>query len=188
MTINDTIKGLAAGLARAGLSKLAAVAPPSDVDAADLEKQQQRPPRQQPFRERSEEDRQRLAIVGTGHETLIPTNDKLLAYQTLTGFDTAPVLLSAGHAGRAAPNIGLHARVVSAERETGRRYRRYHLLINFCLGAQIVVGAALTALGAAKGSRRAITAFAAINTIMAAILTYLKGSGLPDRYRAQEHG
>lgn len=129
----------------------------------------------------------RIAITGTDHNALIPTNDKLLAFRSLTGIDTVPALSSTGHARRAAPNIGLYSRVVQAEQKAAHNYRIFHGLINFCLGAQIVVGAALTAIGAANGSRHAVTGLGAMNTIMAGILTYLKGSGLPDRFKAQEN-
>ncbi|KAK2827828.1 hypothetical protein FQN49_007303 [Arthroderma sp. PD_2] len=52
-----------------------------------------------------------------------------------------------------------------------------------CLGVQIVVAAALTALGAGNGPRVLITIFGAVNTAIAGYLTYLKGSGLPNRKR-----
>ncbi len=42
-------------------------------------------------------------------------------------------------------------------------------------------------MGAAKSSHVAITAFGAINTVIAGLLTYLKGSGLPNRIRWYEN-
>ena len=41
--------------------------------------------------------------------------------------------------------------------------------------------AALTALGAAGASRSAVTVFGAMNTVMAGMLIFLKGSGLSNR-------
>lgn len=52
---------------------------------------------------------------------------------------------------------------------------------------QIIVGAALTALGAAKGPPAVVTLLGAINTIVAGILTYLKGQGLPTRLEQYLH-
>lgn len=152
----------------------------------DREEQGYPPSRDQAGRETSSNER-RIAIVGTDHNALIPPNDKLLAFRSLTGIDTVPALSSTGHARRAAPNIGLYFRVVQAEQKAAQSYRIFHIAINFCLGAQIIVAAALTAIGAADGSRHAITGLGAMNTIMAGILTYLKGSGLPDRFKIQEN-
>jgi hypothetical protein len=42
-------------------------------------------------------------------------------------------------------------------------------------------------MGAANSNHRAITAFGALNTVIAGILTYLKGSGLPNRIRYYEN-
>jgi hypothetical protein len=62
----------------------------------------------------------------------------------------------------------------------------FNLLINTCLGTQIIVAAVLTALGAADGPHSAVTGLGAINTIIAGFLTYLKGSGLPNRLKYHE--
>jgi hypothetical protein len=62
-------------------------------------------------------------------------------------------------------------------------YKRFNILINGCLGLQIIVAAALTAMGAGNASHSAVTTFGAINTVIAGILTFLKGSGLPSRLK-----
>ncbi|KAL7929237.1 hypothetical protein V8C35DRAFT_315880 [Trichoderma chlorosporum] len=145
------------------------------------------PPNRDPEGQETGGNGKRMAIIGTDNDALIPTNDKLLAFRSLTGIDTVPALSSTGHAKRAAPNIGLYFRVVEAEQKAAKSYKIFHIIINFCLGAQIIVGAALTAIGAANGSRHAVTGLGAMGTIMAGILTYLKGSGLPDRFKVQEN-
>ncbi|KAL4973808.1 hypothetical protein BDW66DRAFT_161776 [Aspergillus desertorum] len=111
----------------------------------------------------------RFTLNRTDASVLIPPSDKLLVFRALTGIDT--------------PNIGIYTRVVQAETKAAKHYRFYATLINTCLGIQMVVAAALTALGAARGPHNAVTAFGAINTIVAGTLTYLKGSGLPDRLK-----
>jgi hypothetical protein len=88
---------------------------------------------------------------------------------------------------RAAPNPGIYNRVCHREAKAKRGFKLASLLINSCLGIQIVVAAALTAMGAADTNRSAITLFGAINTCIAGILTYLKGSGLPNRIRWYEN-
>jgi SMODS and SLOG-associating 2TM effector domain len=84
---------------------------------------------------------------------------------------------------RVAPNLGIYARVVHNEKVAKDGYKRYSVLINSCLGAQLIVAAALTAMGAANSGHATITAFGAINTVIAGFLTYLKGSGLPARLK-----
>src|SRR5450755_2775462 len=54
-------------------------------------------------------------------------------------------------------------------------------LLNICLLVQIAIGAVLTALGASQAPHLAITILGAANTVMAGVLTYLKGQGLPYR-------
>ncbi|KAJ5085222.1 hypothetical protein N7532_009993 [Penicillium argentinense] len=126
--------------------------------------------------------------VATNHpDTLIPPNDKLLIFRALTGIDSVPALTNGGHLLRSAPNVGIYTRVIRNETKAARGYRIFNALINTCLGIQIVVAAAVTALGAASGPHSAVTAFGAINTIMAGILTYLRGSGLPDRLKAYQN-
>ncbi|KAJ5355142.1 uncharacterized protein N7496_012354 [Penicillium cataractarum] len=118
---------------------------------------------------------------------LIPPTDKLLIFRALTGIDSVPALTQGGHLLRTAPNVGIYTRVVTNEAKSRRAYTFFNYLINICLGIQIVVAAALTALGAASGPHSAITAFGAINTIMAGVLTYLRGSGLPDRLKSYQN-
>lgn len=127
-----------------------------------------------------------LTVATTDASALIPAHDKLLVFRSLTGIDTVPALRNAGHSVRAAPNIGIYARVVRCERVAAKGYRTFNLLINACLGIQIIVAAVLTALGAANGPHSAVTGFGAVNTIIAGFLTYLKGSGLPNRLKYHE--
>ena len=122
-------------------------------------------------------------VVQTDSSRLIPPDDKLLVFRALTGIDDVPALTTPHHSDRSAPNVGIYARVVRAEQSAAKRYRFFSILMNICLGIQVVTGAAITALGAASGPHGAVTAFGALNTIMAGILTYLNGSGLPDRLK-----
>lgn len=55
---------------------------------------------------------------------------------------------------------------------------------NFCLVLQLVLGASLTALGAAdKNKSTAITVLAAANTVNAGFIALMHNSGIPTRYR-----
>lgn len=81
------------------------------------------------------------------------------------------------------PNMGIYQRVCKQEEGYKKSYNWFSWLINSALGLQIIFAAALTALGAGNGPRSAVTAFGALNTIIAGFLTYLKGSGLPNRFK-----
>lgn len=129
----------------------------------------------------------RMTDLTSNPDYLIPPNDKLRVFRALTGIDSVPALTHGGHLLRTGPNVGIYTRVISNETKAARGFRFFNFLINTCLGIQIVVAAAVTALGAASGPHSAVTAFGAINTIMAGVLTYLRGSGLPDRLKAAQN-
>ncbi|KAK9770026.1 hypothetical protein SCAR479_13285 [Seiridium cardinale] len=112
----------------------------------------------------------------------ISTGASLTMFRLMLGITSSPHLGFAQQ-NRPAPNIGIYARVVYAEQKSKDSFKIFSLLINCCYFLQIVVAAAVTALGAASANHNAITAFGAINTIMAGLLTFLKGSGLPARYK-----
>lgn len=118
---------------------------------------------------------------------LVPANNKLAVFRQLTGIDSVPALKLTEILGRPASNLGIYARTVRAEDRATLQYRIFSFLINACLGIQIIVAASLTALGAGNGPHRVVTGFGAINTIIAGFLTYLKGSGLPNRYKHQQN-
>lgn len=84
---------------------------------------------------------------------------------------------------RPAPNVGIYKRIASEERKAKLEYYACALLINTCLLAQVVFASALTALGAGHGSHTQITVLGAANTIIATVLTFTKGSGLPNSLR-----
>ena len=84
---------------------------------------------------------------------------------------------------RPAPNVGIYKRIASEESKAKLKYYACVLLINTCLLAQVVFATGLTALGAGHGSHAQITALGAVNTVIAAILTFIKGSGLPNSLR-----
>ncbi|OBT82372.1 hypothetical protein VE02_08751 [Pseudogymnoascus sp. 03VT05] len=107
------------------------------------------------------------------------TDERLFLFRRLTGITTHPSMVGS----RAAPNLGIYTRVVANEAKARKGHKHYSWLINGCLGVQVIIAAALTALGAAGANHSAITAFGAINTVIAGVLTFLKGSGLPNRLK-----
>lgn len=76
--------------------------------------------------------------------------------------------------------------MISAETKAHRSHQTFAWLINASLGLQLIVAAALTALGAGNGPHKAVTAFGALNTVIAGFLAFLKGSGLPNRLQYYE--
>ena len=125
-------------------------------------------------------------IDDTGRPKFLP-DDQLNLFRHLTGISSHPSMTHTyfrdESGGRPAPNVGIYARVVHNELTSKIGFKYFSWLINGCLGLQIIVAAALTAMGAAGASRSAVTAFGAINTVIAGILTFFKGSGLPNRLK-----
>ena len=127
-----------------------------------------------------------LRLFTNEPDTLVPAEDKLLIFQTLTGIDTAPVVTRSGHSVRTANNIGIYTRVVRNERWTKKTARVVSALSNICLGLQIVMGAAVTAAAASRASYSNITGLGAVATITASIVAYVRGSGQPEKLRHEE--
>ncbi|KAI1465760.1 uncharacterized protein F4812DRAFT_111126 [Daldinia caldariorum] len=126
-------------------------------------------------------------VLPLGHHSyLVPEDNPLLLFRLMVGISTSPYLgysESSPVGTRPAANIGIYARVVHSEQKSKDRYKVFSILINACYFLQIVVAASLTAMGAAGVSHGAVTTFGAINTIIAGLLTFLKGSGLPARLK-----
>ncbi|OTB07516.1 hypothetical protein M426DRAFT_317825 [Hypoxylon sp. CI-4A] len=122
-----------------------------------------------------------------GHRSYRVTDDDPLAlFRLMVGISTSQYLgysESSPVGTRPAANIGIYTRVVHAEQKAKDRFKVFSIIINACYFLQIVVAASITAMGAAGVSHGAVTAFGAINTIIAGLLTFLKGSGLPARLK-----
>lgn len=80
------------------------------------------------------------------------------------------------------PN-SLYGRATRQLRSQGRAYNFSASLSNTLLLSQVVLGAALTALGASASSHILITVFGATNTVIAGLVAYLKSRGQPMRSR-----
>lgn len=110
-------------------------------------------------------------------------NEKLIKFQSLVGIQSIRTVVP----GRPAPNPGIYKRTVDEESKAHSGYILTTYVVNTFFLLQIIVGAALTALGAAGGPAAAVTILGAVNTIVAGILTYLKGQGLPARLEQSLH-
>ena len=124
------------------------------------------------------------AIVNAESIQLPP---KLQKFQLLTGISSSSLLRSNPTLPRPAPNQGIYKRTVDEEAQVKLRYQVSNYVVNIGGMLLIVVGAALTALGAANGPSGAVTVLGALNTIVAGLLTYLKGQGLPMRLEQYLH-
>ncbi|PMD37672.1 hypothetical protein L207DRAFT_432216, partial [Hyaloscypha variabilis F] len=127
--------------------------------------------------------------VETYNRLELDPNDKLALFRHLVGI-TSDKSMGDGRreyfssdGRRPGANPGIYARVVRNEQNAKVGYKYFSWLVNGCLGLQIIVAATLTALGAAGGGRASVTVFGAVNTVFAGILTFLKGSGLPNRLK-----
>lgn len=83
---------------------------------------------------------------------------------------------------RPGPNT-LYERAVRKRRSTQLTYAFTSSLSNTLLLSQIVLGAALTGLGASASSPLLVTIFGALNTIIAGVIAYIKSRGQPMRSR-----
>ncbi|KAL2421392.1 hypothetical protein ABEF95_007675 [Exophiala dermatitidis] len=81
------------------------------------------------------------------------------------------------------PKKSLYGRATRQLRRQRFTYYFTASLSNTLLLSQVVLGAALTALGASESSHILITVFGAMNTIIAGLVAYLKSRGQPMRAR-----
>ena len=84
------------------------------------------------------------------------------------------------------PPIGpktLYGRALKMRRSQSTTYALTASISNTLLLTQVVIGAAVTGLGAASSSHILITVFGALNTIIAGVTAYLKSRGQPMRAR-----
>ncbi|KAL8894220.1 MAG: hypothetical protein Q9192_004506 [Flavoplaca navasiana] len=112
---------------------------------------------------------------------------KLIKFRHMTGIDTPPTLHNKDPK-RASRNLGIYTRIVYEERKCTGQYYLISSIINTAFMGQIIIAATLTALGAANGSRLAITILGSCNTVIAGVQTYLKGQGLPNRLKQYQFG
>jgi hypothetical protein len=85
-------------------------------------------------------------------------------------------------------NKGVYSSVIANERWTRLIYQSCDALLSFCMFIQIILGAALTALGAGNADNTIVTVFGASNTAVASLLAVLKSKGLPNRLRQDWNG
>ncbi|CAD6589166.1 MAG: hypothetical protein ASARMPREDX12_003676 [Alectoria sarmentosa] len=112
---------------------------------------------------------------------------RLLKFQNLVGICSPTVLRANPTLARPAPNDGIYKRTINEEAKIKFQHAVSNYMVNTFFMLQIIVGAALTALGAAKGPPAAVTFLGAVNTVVAGLLTYLKGQGLPMRLEQYLH-
>ena len=112
---------------------------------------------------------------------------RLLKFQNLVGICSPSLLRANPVISRPASNEGIYKRTVDEEARIKFQYALSNYMVNTFFMLQIVVGAALTALGAANGPASAVTFLGAVNTVVAGLLTYLKGQGLPMRLEQYLH-
>ncbi|OAA81967.1 hypothetical protein LEL_01512 [Akanthomyces lecanii RCEF 1005] len=77
----------------------------------------------------------------------------------------------------------LYVRAVARRQGQSCTYMFTATLVNTLLLSQVVLGAALTGLGASDSSRVLITIFGALNTVIAGVVAFLKSRGQPMRAR-----
>jgi SMODS and SLOG-associating 2TM effector domain len=81
------------------------------------------------------------------------------------------------------PPKSLYGRALQVKKSQQRTYSFTAAISNSLLLSQVVLGAAVTGLGASESSHILITIFGALNTIIAGVVAYLKSRGQPMRAR-----
>jgi hypothetical protein len=126
------------------------------------------------------------AVVSLSKEDLTRVREEVGA-PPLTSEDIIPKKLSSSLLFSWPPNElpkGLYREVVTSRCKAQYQYYFTAALYNTCLVLQLILGAALTALGSSSAKNGiAITILAAANTVNAGIVALLHNSGLPTRIR-----
>jgi len=81
------------------------------------------------------------------------------------------------------PPKSLYGRALALKKNQQHTYVFAAAVSNTLLLSQVVLGAAVTGLGASESSHILITIFGALNTIIAGVVAYLKSRGQPMRAR-----
>ncbi|KAI4870321.1 hypothetical protein F4820DRAFT_403306 [Hypoxylon rubiginosum] len=85
--------------------------------------------------------------------------------------------------------IGIYKSVLEAQSSKSVRHALLTAFLYFCYFAQIVVGAALTAIGPSSARyETTVTVLGAVNTTLAGILALIRGSGQPQRLEKDRVG
>ena len=82
-----------------------------------------------------------------------------------------------------AMNDGYYTRAIQEEYKAFVGYQLSNFVINSVFLAQIFIAATITALSAYPSHRVVLTALGAVNTVLAGLIAYTKGMGLPNRLR-----
>jgi hypothetical protein len=116
------------------------------------------------------------------------SDDVLLIFRRAVGINsdlspsTSPLRLEANNR----PS-GIYASCIHITRKKHLLFVLFNSLLWASYFAQILVGAALTALGPSSASHPGvITGLGALNTVIAGLLALIKGQGLPERLRRDE--
>jgi hypothetical protein len=85
--------------------------------------------------------------------------------------------------------VGIYRAVISAKKSKSRQFYFLSTFTLLCHFGQIIVGAALTALGPLASDHTTIITFlGAFNTVIAGMLALISGQGLPDRIKKDQIG
>lgn len=104
--------------------------------------------------------------------------DRLKAYREAAGItDTSGS--AAKELKRSASDAPVYRQILKAEKRARLQYYAAASLISSCLILQIMVAIAVTSLGAADGSRNAISGLGAVNTVLACLLAFFRDRGVP---------
>jgi len=120
-------------------------------------------------------------VIGKSQET--NPIDFHAQFCMLVGVPSTSTDTPKGERPKSPPPKSLYGRAIRQLNSQRFTYYATASLSNTLLLSQVVLGAALTALGASESSHILITVFGALNTIIAGVVAYLKSRGQPMRAR-----
>ncbi|KAI5862543.1 hypothetical protein GGS23DRAFT_570690 [Durotheca rogersii] len=117
-----------------------------------------------------------LAIRGPNDENLVIFRKALGINYNRAGADSGTL-----EEGRKSA-VGIYKSVLDSQRKKSLHHALLNVFLFLCYFVQIVIGAALTAMGPTSGRYEiVITVMGALNTVLAGTLALIKGSGQPER-------
>ncbi|KAI0172142.1 hypothetical protein GGR52DRAFT_591865 [Hypoxylon sp. FL1284] len=119
-----------------------------------------------------------------------PNDENLVIFRRALGINSHLEARDAGtlEEGRKSA-VGVYRSVLRAQSRKATGHAALTAFLYLCYFAQVVVGAALTALGPSSGRHEtAVTVLGAVNTALAGVLALIRGSGQPQRLERDRVG
>ncbi|THW98527.1 hypothetical protein D6D18_05066 [Aureobasidium pullulans] len=123
-----------------------------------------------------------IHFLREGGGLLYPAHQKVLGQQRPVSAMT-DIFFASKAAHERFRNRGLYNRCLAQDQKNRVMYGLSNYVITFLYLLQILIAAAITGLSATQTGETALTVLGAINTVLAGVLAWLNGQGMPTRFR-----